>query len=234
MKLANQVAIVTGGASGIGRAIVARFQSEGAQVAVADVQPAGGALFVPTDVSDPAAVDRLFTEVAEKLGPVDILVNNAGIGGGPSPTAYLKDEDWARMLAVHLNGTFYCTRAALRVMQPRRRGHIINIASVAGLRGLPFGTSYSAAKAGILGLTRAVAQEVIADGIFVNAIAPGWVDTPILKNLPPDRLAMATALIPQGRIAQPDEIARVAVFLASDDSSYMVGQTVSPNGGIWF
>ena len=149
MKLANQIAIVTGAASGIGRAIAARFTAEGARVAAADVCPAADCAFsMITDVSDPAAVEHFFTAVAEKLGLVDILVNNAGIGGAPEPTAYVSDEDWSRMLAVHLNGSFYCTRAALRVMQPRRRGKIINIASVAALRGLPFGTSYSAAKGG--------------------------------------------------------------------------------------
>jgi NAD(P)-dependent dehydrogenase (short-subunit alcohol dehydrogenase family) len=135
---------------------------------------------------------------------------------------------------VHLNGTFYCSRAALRVMQPRRQGRIINIASVAALRGFPGGSSYAAAKGAIVSFTRSIAQEAAPDGVLVNAIAPGWIDTPIVNNVPKEFLAMLLAQVPLGRIGQPDEVAGLALFLASNDSTYMVGQVISPNGGIWF
>ena len=137
------------------------------------------------------------------------------------------------MLAVHLNGTFFCLREALRVMQPRKRGRIINVASVAGQRGFPGVASYSAAEAGILGLTRSVAAEVIADGIHVNAIAPGFIDTPMMQAIPEEEMKRNVALVPQQRVGTPEEVAGLALLLASADGGYMVGQTLSPNGGLW-
>jgi NAD(P)-dependent dehydrogenase (short-subunit alcohol dehydrogenase family) len=145
----------------------------------------------------------------------------------------MEDDHWSRMLAVHLNGTFYCTREALRVMQPRRRGRIINIASVAGLRGFARTAGYSAAKAGILGLTRAVAAEAVASGVLVNAIAPGLIDTPILHDIPPEALRQYLGQVPQKRLGLTEEVAGLALLLAGADGGYMVGQTLSPNGGLW-
>jgi 3-oxoacyl-[acyl-carrier protein] reductase len=233
MKLKDQVAVITGGGSGLGAAIANRFAAEGARIAVADLRPVDAFFSVVTDVADSGAVVRLFAAVAEKLGPVYILVNCAGHGGTPSPTAEIKDDYWTRMLAVHLSGTFFCMREALRVMQPRKRGRIINVASVAGLRGFPRGAAYSAAKAGILGLTRSVAAEVIADGVHVNAIAPGFIDTPILQGIPDELMQRYLALVPQQRVGTPEEVAGLALLLASVDGGYMVGQTLSPNGGLW-
>ncbi len=235
MKLKDQVAVVTGGASGIGRAIIERFTAEGAKCASLDLNPAPeAALSIKANVSQPAAVSAAFTEIAEKLGPVDVLVNGAGQAGQLTPAAKMTDEDWDAIIHVHLNGTFYCSRAALRVMLPRRKGRIINIASVAALRGLPGGSSYSAAKGGIISFSRAIAQEAAPDGVRVNVIAPGWVDTPIVNHVPKELLTMLLAQVPLGRIGQPEEIAGVALWLASDDSTYVVGQVISPNGGIWF
>jgi NAD(P)-dependent dehydrogenase (short-subunit alcohol dehydrogenase family) len=202
-------------------------------VAVADLRPTEPFFSVVTDVADPLAVANLFAAVADALGPVDVLVNCAGHGGAGCPTAELPDQDWARMLAVHLNGTFSCLRAALRVMQPRKRGRIINVSAVAGLRGFPRVAAYSAAKAGILGLTRSVAAEVIADGIHVNAIAPGFIDTPILQSIPATALPRYLALVPQQRLGTPEEVAGLALLLAGPDGGYLVGQTLSPNGGLW-
>jgi 3-oxoacyl-[acyl-carrier protein] reductase len=233
MNLKDQVAVITGGASGLGAAIARRFVEEGARVAVADLQPARTVFSVVTDVADSRAVARLFATVAERLGPVEVLVNCAGHGGTQGTTVEMADDYWARMLAVHLSGTFYATREALRVMQPLRRGRIINIASVAGLRGFARTAAYSAAKAGVLGLTRSVAAEVIADGVHVNAIAPGFIDTPILKNIPPDALPHYIAQVPQKRLGAADEVAGLALLLAGPDGNYMVGQTLSPNGGLW-
>jgi 3-oxoacyl-[acyl-carrier protein] reductase len=212
---------------------------------------------VVADVSDSAAVDAAISTVEQELGPLDVLVNNAGIlgrrfadrlgprmeqqlaeaaAGGPVTTALdstieLSDEEWRQMLAVHLDGTFYCTRAALRSMTQRRTGSIINIASICGVEGCTGAPHYSAAKAGILGFTRAVAKEVIGQGVRVNAIAPGYVDTPMVAQLP-ELVRQATAMqTPIGRLGAPREIASVAAFLASDDASFFVGETISPNGG---
>ena len=233
MKLKDQVAVITGGASGLGAAIADRFAAEGARIAVADLRPAEPFFSVVTNVADSGAVAHLFAAVAENLGPVDILVNCAGHGGTPGPTVEVKDDYWERMLAVHLSGTFFCMRAALRVMQPRKRGRIINLASVGGQRGFPGAASYSAAKAGILGLTRSVAAEVIGDGIHVNAIAPGFIDTPMVQGISEELLKRYVALIPQQRVGTPEEVAGLALLLAGPDGGYMVGQTLSPNGGLW-
>ena len=233
MKLKDQVAVITGGASGLGASLAIRFAAEGARIAIADLRSAEDFFSVVTDVSDSRAVARLFASVTDNLGPVDILVNCAGHGGTPGPSVEIKDDYWTRMLAVHLNGTFFCIREALRVMQPRKRGRIINVASVAGQRGFPYGATYSAAKAGILGLTRSVAAEVITDGIHVNAIAPGFIDTPMSRGIPEELMKRYVALVPQQRIGTPEEVAGLALLLASTDGGYMVGQTLSPNGGLW-
>lgn len=247
MRLTDRVAVVTGGGSGIGLAIVERLAREGARVAVADldnaaaeraaerVTKAGGqALAFATDVSDEAAVAGLFHQLDERGWPVDILVNNAG-NAEPElkPLQETSTERWYSILRVHLDGTFFCSREALRRMVPRRQGAIVNLGSVAGLGGLPGAAAYTAAKGGVIALTKGLAQEVAALGIRVNCIAPGWVETPILNNLPPSWRERMVTMTPLGRIGTPDEIAAVAAFLASDDASFILGQVVSPNGGMY-
>ena len=211
---------------------------------------------IEADVADSAAVDRAVEAAQSALGPLDILVNNAGIAGRseldrvvprieqqitaaatgavPPPleaTVQLTDEEWRRMLSVHLDGTFYCTRAALRTMATRRSGVIVNIASICGMEGCTGSPHYSAAKAGILGFTRAVAKEVIAQGVRVNAIAPGYIDTPMINDIS-EIMRQATVMqTPLGRLGTPQEIAALAVYLASDDAAFFVGATLSPNGG---
>jgi len=220
--------------------------------------PSGHA--VAADVSDPDAVRAMFAEIAERFGRLDVLVNNAGIGesnveelervnrtaeaivadmaAGRPPSArfdftrYVTDESWQRQIGVHLSGCFYCTREALRLMIPRGSGSIVNIASAAALSGQPVFTHYSAAKAGILGLTRAVAAEGGPFGVRVNAIAPGAIDTPMGARLSRAFVGALIARAPIGRLGTPDEVASVALFLASDDASYVTGQVVSPNGGV--
>ena len=202
----------------------------------------------------------MFERVLGELGPVDVLVNNAGIAevgaddfdkladvaqrqlaermaGGPiethlDATVELSDEHWRRMLAVHLDGTFFCTREALKQMADRG-GSIVNMSSIAGLGGIPGAAPYCAAKAGILGLTRAVAQEVGSRNIRVNAICPGYIDTPMTRGLGDFILQAIKTRTPLGRVGTPDEIARAAVYLASDDSSFVTGQYLSPNGGLF-
>jgi 3-oxoacyl-[acyl-carrier protein] reductase len=267
MALQDKVAIVTGGGSGIGRAIAARFCREGARVVVADINAEAGARVaaelgdrvasIPTDVADSGQVGALFAEVVRCHGTLDVLVNNAGIGElGPGDsdkfmkvlgeimnegrarssleiTSTMSDERWRRMVEVHLFGTFYCTREALRIMEPRGAGHIVNIASVAGLSGIPGLAHYGAAKAGIIGFTKSVAPEVIPRGIYVNAVAPGLIDTPMV-HAADDLFINATMMrVPIGRMASPDEVASVVHFLATEESSYVVGQVISPNGGLY-
>ncbi len=267
MPLRDKIAIVTGGASGIGRACAARFQREGAHVVIADWNAEAGERSarelgerveaITTDVAQSAQVVALFAEVARRHGGVDVLVNNAGIGemsptlearaqrmfqevtGSGKPTSSLEitsemtDAEWRRMLEVHLFGTFYCTREALKLMEPRGSGHIVNIASVAGMGGLPGAPHYGAAKAGIIGFTKSVAPEVIPRGIYVNAVAPGLIDTPMVRAAGDFFINVALMRTPIGRIASPDEVANVVYFLATEESSYVVGQVISPNGGLY-
>lgn len=224
---------------------------------VDEIKAAGGdAIAVPADVSDSVDVAEIFEETVASLGTLDILVNNAGIalvsedvrhrmdaavaavaaGQRPQPlraTSSMSDSQWRRTLAVHLDGTFHCTREALRIMEPKGAGVIINIASVAGEAGLAGAPDYSAAKAGIIGLTKAVAREAIASGVRVNAIAPGFVDTPLLDALPPLARRALSFQIPAGRLGTVDEIACLALYLASDESGYTVGQVLSADGGYY-
>ena len=201
----------------------------------------------------------MFAEVERDFGGLDVLVNNAGIGevdaerprgvprqgrdadrrddGGKVETHWdvtqsLSDETWARMLAVHLNGTFYCTREALKLMSRVNRGAIVNISSVAGLMGIEVAPHYGAAKAGILGFTRSVAREVATRGIRVNAICPGWIDTPMPRPDAADGAHAGRAPDADGPPRRSQEIAAVALFLASDEASFVTGQWLSPNGGL--
>jgi 3-oxoacyl-[acyl-carrier protein] reductase len=227
---------------------------ETAQRAIAGI---GAGLAVEVDVSDSAAVDGAIAHVDAELGGLDILVNNAGAlslehvrrvsplldrqrqeaaaGRVQTPLdaiVRLTDADWRLLMSVHLDGTFFCTRAATRLMAPRGAGVIVNMASICGIEGCTGHPHYSAAKAGIIGFTRAAAKELIVQGIRVNAIAPGFVDTTRLKgDLDAGRRANA-ARTPAGRLGTPEEIAATVAFLASDDAAYYVGATLSPNGGL--
>jgi len=217
---------------------------------------AGEAKAYRCDVADPAAVRETFAAVDSDLGPVDVLVNNAGIvrldpeagqralanlqaarSGGErqslGATARLSDEDWDRLIRVHLYGAFHCTREALKAMEPRRTGVILNMSSIAALQGMPGSPAYSAAKAALLGLTRSVAREVVAAGIRVNAIAPGWIRTPMLDALDPVLLSLLISQVPAGTPGEPHHIAALALHLCSDEASYTTGQVVSPNGGLY-
>lgn len=212
------------------------------------------------DVSDSAAVRVMFAEVKLRFGGLDVLVNNAGIAetgdrrdeinrkgeaqlrelmsGGKiqshwDVTASLSDEEWQLMIGVHLGGTFFCTREALKLMSTKNQGSIVNVSSVAGLSGIPVASHYGAAKGGILGFTRSVALEMASRNIRVNAICPGWIDTPMTQNFTPFLKMSITARVPVMRWGRPEEVAATALFLASDDSSYYTGQWLSPNGGIF-
>jgi 3-oxoacyl-[acyl-carrier protein] reductase len=215
---------------------------------------------IQADVSDSASVRAMFAEVTQRFGGLDILFNNAGVGETGNRrdevnrkgeaqlgelmagrkieshwdvTVSLSDEEWHQMIGVHLTGTFFCTREALKLMSGNNRGSIINMSSVAGLHGIPIASHYGAAKGGILGFTRSVALEVGSRNIRVNAICPGWIDTPMTRDFSPLLKMSLTARVPLMRWGQPEEVAATALFLASDDSAYYTGQWLSPNGGIF-
>ena len=249
MKLKDKVVLITGGGSGLGREMGLTFAREGAKIGVNDIKPesaqnvvteierAGGkARAFVADVSSSAAVKKMFAEFIAAFGTIDILINNAGIGRTREsseviPTHEKSDEDWHKMLATHLDSTFFCTREALKVMIPKHSGRIVNLGSIAGTTGLAFASDYCAAKGGIISFTKSVAREVVAQGILVNCIAPGFIETPMTAPIEGEMRKQIEAITPIGRFGEPSDIAAAALYLASEDSKFMVGQVISPNGG---
>lgn len=237
-------ALVTGGAAGIGLAIARAFAARGDRVAILDLDGAeaaaraaelgAGHLGLAADVADEAAVAAAIAEADERLGVLDVLVNNAGIGDNPAPTL---DQDLARfrkVLSVHLDGAFLASREAARRMLPRRRGAIVNIASIVALGGLPRRNAYGAAKAGIAAMTRSMACEWGPSGIRVNAVAPGYVETELVRKLADAGgldLAAIRRRIPMGALGAPEAIADAVLFLASDAARYVTGATLPVDGG---
>lgn len=256
MILKDKIALVTGGGRGIGRAIAFAFAREGATVAVAartieQVEQVAReiankvqtkSLPVVCDVSDVASVERMFASMTASFGRgPDVLVNNAGIAES-APLTKTDDDLWHRHLAINLSGTFFCTRAALPAMIERGWGRVINIASIAGKTGAPYIAAYSASKHGVLGLTRSAALEVAAKGITVNAICPGYVDTDMtsrgIENITKKtRLSADEAMesikkmSPQNRIIAPEEVAALALLLASEEGRGINGQAINVDGG---
>jgi 3-oxoacyl-[acyl-carrier protein] reductase len=243
-KLDGRIAVVTGAASGIGKGIATAFAREGADVVVADlvaedaagevldaVRAAGReVLFVRTDVSDEASVRAMADAALARFGRVDVLVNNAGIFT-ESLLAEMPVADWDRVVNTNLRGTFLCTRFLIGQMLEREHGVIINIASQLGQIGGASVAHYSASKAGVIGLTKALAREVSTRGVRVNAIAPGPILTPLMDAETEEWRSAKLAELPIGRFGEVSEVTPTAVLLASADGSYYVGQTLSPNGG---
>ena len=267
-RLKGKVALITGGARGLGASIAKHFSDEGAKIILCDIntdiaietaKELGGKAYY-MDVSDSKNVEETFSKINLEFNRLDILVNNAGINGFENKqsllderikvnnlqskefsengkikshfdvTVNLDDEDWHKMIGIHLNGTFFCTREVLKIMNNQESGTIINIGSVLGTTGGPSSPHYSAAKAGILGFTRATARELASRNIRVNAIAPGYIDTEMTTHLG-DVKKIVMSATPMKKFGVAEDIAWAAVYLASEESKFVTGQTISPNGG---
>lgn len=236
----EKVAVVSGGTRGIGRAIVLELAKNGANIAFnylngkenadqlrAEIEALGRKCLVyQVDISDYSKVKEMANDVEEKLGPVDIVVNNAGIIADGA-LALMPIEDWYKVINTNLNGTFNLTKSVITSMMKRHTGVVVNIASIAGVYGTARQTNYSAAKAGIIGFTKALAKEVAGYGVRVNAVAPGFIETDMTQNLP-DYIKK----IPVKRVGTPEEVAKLVSFICSDDSSYIIGEVINMDGGL--
>lgn len=245
MNFEGKTAVVTGGSRGLGRAVCLELAGGGANVALcyagneaaaqetaAAVEAAGGhALALRCDVCDAAQVDALFKAAAEEFGRVDILVNNAGITRD-GLLLRMKSEDLDRVLSVNLKGAFYCMKLAARTMAKARWGRIINMSSIVGVHGNAGQVNYAASKAGLIGMTKSLAKELASRGVTVNAIAPGFIQTDMTAVLPEKVREAMLSSIPLGRLGQPEEVARVAAFLAGPGGDYLTGQVFGVDGGM--
>ena len=241
MRFDGQTAIVTGAARGIGAAIAARLAREGARVLIADINQEAAqataneigerAVAQCLDVTDPASWEKTVDVARDQGGQMAILVNNAGIAGRSAPIWELAVEEWQDLIAIDLTGVFLGCRAVLPGMRESGYGRIVNIASIAGKEGNPNAVPYSAAKSGVIGLTKAVAKEVATAGVLVNAVAPAVIETPILSQVSEEHIRYMTSRIPMGRVGQPEEVAALVAFLASRELSFSTGAVYDISGG---
>ena len=244
MRLKDKVALITGGARGIGRAIAMAFAREGADIVVADVNQeeaektardiealARKSLAIPMDVTNYLKVEEAINKILDKFGKVDILVNNAGITKD-GLLLRMNEAEWDAVINVNLKGTFNCTKAVSKAMIKQRSGKIINIASIIGIIGNAGQANYSASKAGIIALTKTAAKELASRNINVNAVAPGFIQTDMTAGLSEDIKQKMKEAIPLNKFGSPDDVAAACLFLASEDADYITGQTIIVDGGM--
>ena len=230
---AGRTALISGGAGDIGAAAARRFLAAGAQVATLDLRPAAleGVLALTGDVSRASDVDAAVARVESELGPLDIAVCAAGVGGDSLRTVDVPDEEWHRVFAINSDGVFFVNRAAARVMVPRGYGRIVNIASIAGKEGNPMAAAYSASKAAVIGMTKSIGKDLAETGVLVNCIAPAVIQTGMLGDLSEEHVSYMTERIPMKRMGQPDEVAALITFLASEECSFSTAAAFDLSGG---
>ncbi|MBU1061962.1 MAG: 3-oxoacyl-[acyl-carrier-protein] reductase [Candidatus Omnitrophica bacterium] len=244
LSLEGKVALITGGAKGIGKEISLLFANQGADICLCDTdieqaeETAGeirdlgrDSLSFKTDVTDSKQVQDMMDKILDKFKKVDILINNAGITKD-NLILRLSEEDWDKVIAVNLKGCFICTKIVSKVMLKQRFGNIVNIASIIGIMGNVGQSNYAASKAGIIGFTKSVAKELASRGVCVNAIAPGFIKTEMTAKLPEDIQKKMLQVIPLGRFGEPRDVAELALFLSSKSSSYITGQVIQIDGGM--
>jgi 3-oxoacyl-[acyl-carrier protein] reductase len=232
-RFSGRIALVTGAASGIGEAVARRLLSEGAKVASFDLHAGGpeGVLALGGDVATSADVNAAVARTESELGPIDVLVCSAGVPGRSLRTVDVTDEEWKRVLAINADGVFFCNRAVLPGMVERGYGRIVNVASIAGKEGNPMAGAYSASKAAVIALTKAIGKDVAGTGVLVNCIAPAVIDTPILEGITEEHIGYMVERIPLGRMGEPEEVAALICWLASDECSFSTGATYDISGG---
>ena len=232
-SLAESVALVTGGSSGIGAAVVTRLVDAGARAASFDLRPgpAAGVLALVGDVSRSADVDEAVRRVERELGPLDVLVCSAGVAGASLHTTAVTDKEWRRVFAVNTDGTFWCNRAVLPGMIARGYGRIVNIASIAGKEGNPMAAAYSSSKAAVIALTKAIAKDVARSGVLVNCVAPAVIESPLLGEISDEHVEYMLSRIPLNRMGKPEEVAALVCWLASEECSFSTGAVFDISGG---
>jgi len=232
-RFSERVALVTGGASGIGAAVAGRLLAEGARVASLDLQAAetDGVLALAGDVSRSADVDAAVSQVEVELGPIDVLVCSAGVPGESLPSMEISDEEWRRVLGINADGVFYCNRAVAPGMVERGYGRIVNLASIAGKEGNPMAAAYSASKAAVIGMTKAIGKDLARTGVLVNCVAPAVIETPILEGVSQHHIDYMVERIPMGRMGSAEEVAALICWLASEECSFSTGATYDISGG---
>ena len=232
-RFSGRVALVTGGASGIGAAVARRLLAEGARVASLDLRAEApqGVLALAGDISDSAQVDAALARVDAEVGPIDVLVCSAGVPGESLPTGGITDEEWRRVMAINADGVFFCNRAAIPGMVARGYGRIVNVASIAGKEGNPMAAAYSASKAAVIALTKAIGKDLARTGVLVNCVAPAVIDTPILEDVSQEHIDYMVERIPMGRMGRPEEVAALVCWLASEECSFSTGAVYDISGG---
>jgi len=232
-RFTGKVALVTGGSSGIGAAVARRLHDEGARVASLDLdaEAPNGVLSLTGDVARSADVEEAVARVQGELGPIDVLVCSAGVPGASLPTVDVTDEEWRRVMGINADGVFYCNRAVIPNMVERGYGRIVNIASIAGKEGNPMAGAYSASKAAVIAMTKAIGKDLAQTGVLVNCVAPAVVETPILDGITEEHIGYMVERIPMGRMGEPEEVAALVCWLASEECSFSTGATYDISGG---